>query len=74
MKIEVHNLAKDNKTKNIDKDPMFLKVNNNNCLTIKIQQLFEMGLILIYYKRKKTKKYYLYNLKIKQNKKLGLKN
>jgi hypothetical protein len=72
--MKVHNIVKNNKTRNIDKDLMYSKVNNNNYQTIKIQQLFEMGLILIYYKRKKTKKYYLYNLKIKQNKKLGLKN
>ena len=72
--MKVHNIVKNNKTRNIDKDLMYSKVNNNNYQTIKIQQLFEMGLILIYYRRKKTKKYYLYNLKIKQNKKLGLKN
>lgn len=72
--MKVHNIVKNNKTRNIEKDLMYSKVNNNNYQTIKIQQLFEMGLILIYYKRKKTKKYYLYNLKIKQNKKLGLKN
>jgi len=46
--MEGHNLVKINKTKNIDKDPMYMKVNNNNYQTIKIQLLFEMGSIKIY--------------------------
>jgi len=46
--MEVHNIVKINKTRNIDKGLMYSKVNNNNYQTIKIQMPFEMGLILIY--------------------------
>lgn len=46
--MEGHNLVKINKKKNIDKDPIYLKANNNNYQTIKIQLLFEMGWTKIY--------------------------